>query len=180
MTWWKLNHEWRCISLWTTRDVCLLNANHGSKLFMKWKDAFWGDRKSRPFFDLKLHPPLPPTAFGDTLSPNFEGRKWICPGKLTCPWNSMVGRCIAYGHSPFFRGHVSFRGVYEDMDTVIYARWHSTVATSRSSSVPLWWRHVEAGVLKKEGLPAKAFFRKPKKDLVCFLFSDWENNWLNQ
>ena len=76
VTWWKLNREWRCISLWKMRDFCLLNATQGSKLFMKWKDAFWGDRKSRQFFDLKLHPPSPHRVwwhpFSQLWSPQME------------------------------------------------------------------------------------------------------------
>ena len=43
--------------------------------------------------------------------PVCEGSTVYPPGKLTnVPWKSLVGRCISYWNSPFFRGHVSFRG----------------------------------------------------------------------
>ena len=38
------------------------------------------------------------------------GSRYILPWKLTCPWKSMVGRCIPYWNSPFLGGHVSFQG----------------------------------------------------------------------
>ena len=63
---------------------------------------------------------------------------------------------------PFFRGHVSFRGVYEDMDNL----WDVHHWRPQGPHRCLYDGAMSRLVTKKEG-SAKCFFRKPK-DLVFF------------
>ena len=48
---------------------------------------------------------------------------WILPWNPTCPWKSMVGRCIAYWNSPFLGDILVFRGVGLEMIPIYWIQW---------------------------------------------------------
>ena len=75
-------------------------------------------------------------------APNMARFPKLLPGKLTnVPWKSMVGRCISYWNSPFFRGHVGFQGCTK-MKSFFLLGGGVGFGKGKSNSKKNWVEHV--------------------------------------
>ena len=64
---------------------------------------------------LGKYTPMDAMGSGERFTEGSQGVFWcgnFCWPFRNFPWKSMVGKCIFYWNSAFFKGHVSFRGCY--------------------------------------------------------------------
>ncbi len=101
---WKLWKRWTCFEVDVFFHLFLMMKKSTAKVStanLLWFVSFMGA------------PPDVSKTWGCIHSNSCQS-SGVCeffPENLTnVPWKSMVGRCISYWNSPFFRGHVSFGG----------------------------------------------------------------------